>query len=805
MQLHPFFLSNIDLYKIFVYLVELNFVDMKIVFVVMFVLIANIVYSSCDSYSGYNVVVGNKETISHEDIVMDMGAIIGCDWTWIGNPLNAGYGVFLDEGGNESWMSQQCLDIVSEPTFSTEELVNQMRLNPYYTAPGGMLNMNDGKYFIMKFLHFRGVSGGLFTTTDVWYEYTVTVFHAENVEILVSSVCSGVPYYIWDLIDANSVDSNHNNIELISSEGDVYDGSSQEIILSSTFSGYISIEYSAEAAPNVFVYKEYQITIGNLFEAEFIDVANNPGPLLSSSPSSLMSSYVSSTGGQLEYSGSGIEEISGNYYFNPSLGSVGSNLVAVRTEANGCLSDWRDTIFYITNTVSNFSAPVWDVSYTFNGDNGASVNKRINGVEQYVGKFHFGCGGESYSFKPLNQVVDLDMEYKIIYHNNVIGTGVLIYGDDIDLTMPTNVNNNQVSSIYDLVSLLLVGAGGGGGFDYNLLLNYYNGDMNGDGVLNQSDLLSSNNLGDHYKIIGRYVNVLNEYSDWSTFVVGLVEKPKHTNESLLCFDGNPMLSPVTNTVIYHDSVDYDSYRSVVWDVNMDGVPDLNGGIDNVVYPLINIQKTQEIISLIVDSVKVRGFNVANNGYNLKYLNGVSKVCYSGYDTINVVRKPSVVYSIDTVGTLGIGEHVVSFVSGDWFNPIVDTINWQWSDGSPEYSGDINYHFLNEVGYYSLHNKVNDEYGCYSDTIFVNAWNVQGVLDIDNIEYDSFVLYPVPVVDVLKVKSIQNVERIVVYDLNGRVVGESSSSEINIEQISSGVYQVEVYVNNNVLKRKIVKN
>lgn len=783
----------------------------------MFVGLVSWVMADCESsVQGNNFLFGNKDQVNHEIIVDDISEGQQCDWSFIGNVANGGYISFIDESGNNTYTSSQCVNIIDQVTFNTEALINQMRLNPFYTAPSGILNYNGGQYFTIKIVYYHGSTSSLFglVSEPVWYEYYITVFHAEKVEFIMQESCANVDYSYSSIVNTSSVPSTHQSISLQSSEGDNLDISTQLIQFTPTFTGYIVLEYSAVAHPGpsgnqgsggaIVVYKEHQVSIGNLFDSHFTSVAHVPGPLLSSSPSTLMSSYIYTNGGQVEYAGSGVEQLGGQTYFNPSLASNGQNLVAVRSVSNGCLSPWRDTVFYITPTVVGFSKPVWDVGYTFSGDAGSVVTKNISGSVENVGVFHYGCSGETYNFKPNNHVSGLTLEYKIVFHDNLITTGNAAYGTDIQFTMPTSVNTNVQSSIYNFPALLLAG-GMGGSLPYNLMMESIAGDLNSNGMLDAQDIVYSNNLGDELKIIGRYFNVMNEYSDWSTIIVGVAPKPFIEPNSLLCFDGDPVLSPVTNSLLYHDSIDYNSYRSVLWDVNMDGINDLDGSTDDVLYTLWNnTQKNYDMASIVVDSLLTRAYSPYLGDYIDFYKNGTGKVCYSNYDTVSVVRNPEVIYNIDTVGIVSLGDYVNSQVTGSWFNPVVDTIIWQWSDGSPEYSGGTNIHVMNDLGYYSLYSNVKDQYGCVSDTFMVSQWYVSGVLDVLEEEYEDVSVYPVPVENILTINTVSHFVSANIVNVNGTVVGRITDNVVDFSVYGSGIYMIEVETEKGLFIKKVIK-
>ena len=92
----------------------------------------------------------------------------------------------------------------------------------------------------------------------------------------------------------------------------------------------------------------------------------------------------------------------------------------------------------------------------------------------------------------------------------------------------------------------------------------------------------------------------------------------------------------------------------------------------------------------------------------------------------------------------------------------------------------------------------------------------GTIDASTLSVDDdtlqseILLYPNPTSNLLKIRSTTSISKVQIYDLNGRIVKEVKSentiNEIDISQLSSGIYIVRLANQNNsmISSRKIIK-
>lgn len=69
---------------------------------------------------------------------------------------------------------------------------------------------------------------------------------------------------------------------------------------------------------------------------------------------------------------------------------------------------------------------------------------------------------------------------------------------------------------------------------------------------------------------------------------------------------------------------------------------------------------------------------------------------------------------------------------------------------------------------------------------------------------SLKISPNPATDLVKITGINKIDKVRVFDMTGKIVREERSSEINIENLSSGQYILNVYSGNEVISRKLIK-
>lgn len=606
--------------------------------------------------------------------------------------------------------------------------------------------------------------------------------------------CSGVEYSFGDIVW--NIPSDHTNENISFSNGDAWAGS--YVTLTQTANSQYSMEYTA-LIEGYSSRRPLSVMVEELKEAYFTSTVESGGPVTTQSPSTLMTDYHFINGGVAEYMGAGLIQNGLDWYFDPSVSGSGSHAMFVRTNNNGCMSEWRDTVFYVTPIVTSFNAPIWNVSSTFAGENGLLAGKNVSGNPSFAGWFHMGCSDNTYTFATSNIQAGLTLEYQVIFHNSIIETGSTTGSFTVDMPTRNEIYLNQDQSIFGIDSIEA-----NNNLPYNLAAAYAAGDITGDGNVTADDGLYTDYMGDPIQISGRFVNTFGDASDYQSFYIGLVPTPYVDKTQPLCYSGDPIMSPVTDVPVYMDTMDYNAYRSVLWDVDMDFMIELDGTIDDYQLIMPTIDKSNMMRQVIVDSTLIRGYSPYHDQYFDLWVEGTSARCVSNYDTTFVVRYPEFTTNFSDVDTISIGTPVQGVVTGVWFDAQNDTIEWNWNDNSPTYYGDSVWHYYNDLGFYTLNIAVRDSFGCQSDTTYTDHWFVPGVLDLDEEVEVELTLYPVPVRHKLTIETSAKVEEVTIYNILGELVERTNESVILTDRLPNGTYIVRIQTNKGMIERKIIK-
>lgn len=85
---------------------------------------------------------------------------------------------------------------------------------------------------------------------------------------------------------------------------------------------------------------------------------------------------------------------------------------------------------------------------------------------------------------------------------------------------------------------------------------------------------------------------------------------------------------------------------------------------------------------------------------------------------------------------------------------------------------------------------------------------EGILSTEQFQADVFSVYPNPVRDILNIDTNATVDRVVVYDILGKVVLDTTpgtiSPKVDLSSLSSGTYMVKVFIDKNSKIVKILK-
>ncbi len=78
------------------------------------------------------------------------------------------------------------------------------------------------------------------------------------------------------------------------------------------------------------------------------------------------------------------------------------------------------------------------------------------------------------------------------------------------------------------------------------------------------------------------------------------------------------------------------------------------------------------------------------------------------------------------------------------------------------------------------------------------------LSVETFSFQNLKVYPNPASDVINITANQTIDKVVIYDLLGKLVLETSTTnQIKISQLTQGVYLMKIHANNEAITKKIV--
>ena len=99
------------------------------------------------------------------------------------------------------------------------------------------------------------------------------------------------------------------------------------------------------------------------------------------------------------------------------------------------------------------------------------------------------------------------------------------------------------------------------------------------------------------------------------------------------------------------------------------------------------------------------------------------------------------------------------------------------------------------------------YDC-TDIAFIGLDDIEVVLEqnmaVSSVNKTQVSIYPNPTSDFIKIQNVKDLKSVRIFDMTGKIVKETSSSEIDVKALSSGQYIINIYSGNNVISRKFIK-
>ena len=86
-----------------------------------------------------------------------------------------------------------------------------------------------------------------------------------------------------------------------------------------------------------------------------------------------------------------------------------------------------------------------------------------------------------------------------------------------------------------------------------------------------------------------------------------------------------------------------------------------------------------------------------------------------------------------------------------------------------------------------------------------AYSEECELGLEDNNLINFTIYPNPVQDVLFIESLQQIEKVKIYNLQGQIIIEDSTRSVDVSQLTPGLYFVQFSVDKKSITKKFIKN
>jgi len=116
-------------------------------------------------------------------------------------------------------------------------------------------------------------------------------------------------------------------------------------------------------------------------------------------------------------------------------------------------------------------------------------------------------------------------------------------------------------------------------------------------------------------------------------------------------------------------------------------------------------------------------------------------------------------------------------------------------------GVTNYSYPFKVVFRDYSEEVNNTYELKLDEIMVQDYSLSGTSET---EIEKIKIYPNPVIDVVKIKGKNKVDKIEIFDVTGKLISEIMGSEADLSKFSKGEYFLNIHTNNKIISQKILK-
>ncbi|MFD1015358.1 T9SS type A sorting domain-containing protein [Winogradskyella rapida] len=394
--------------------------------------------------------------------------------------------------------------------------------------------------------------------------------------------------------------------------------------------------------------------------------------------------------------------------------------------------------------------------------------------------------------------------------NATIFTGD-INGDDIDGDFSSNKTDNA-ERLFELRTSNVT-------FDGIIFENIYDTSQSGgveeNGVIFIPNSLNANNL----KIKNSVFR--NNYSN------GYLLKIRKFNQGLLIENTKFINNTIVNMgLVYIQSDSTNGYIFTRWANVLVAVNDINLSALNIYREDWNNGSTLDVV--------INNSTFVNNDYNGTYGNSITA---SGNGSVNLNVNNSIFWENTVNGAAatrdisnGIEEHYDVFIKNSIANVpsnsgtygTFSTTNLTTLDpATDDLNLDIEYkptsasNYIVDQGdnaYYDValfgDLDLSGSDRVFNTTIDLGAYEYNSTLGIDDVSLNtnSVKLYPNPASDKLFISTTAQVERLVIYNINGQLVKQTNAltNSVDVSQLPSGLYMVQIQTNTNTTTQKFLK-
>jgi trimeric autotransporter adhesin len=142
----------------------------------------------------------------------------------------------------------------------------------------------------------------------------------------------------------------------------------------------------------------------------------------------------------------------------------------------------------------------------------------------------------------------------------------------------------------------------------------------------------------------------------------------------------------------------------------------------------------------------------------------------------------------------------NFIEGTQSNPMLDS-NYKLQSGSPAINAGAN-SFIPA----GITTDLDGNSRIVNTTVDVGAFEFDASLSTNDYAFSDFSVYPNPTNDNINISSSENIKSIEVYSLEGRKIKSVVTSSVDISDLSSGMYLIQVKTNEEKIgTKKIIKN